>query len=260
MAGLAGCTSQREPTSDAINQEQKTRIEELEALVKSKDKQIEELHREDSISEFSTDIIERAETMARDARNATVTVGGEGGSGGTGWILDANKGYVVTNSHVVIDNNSFSIQTFDGDSSSATRIGYYEDMIPDVALLQMDLEGIQELPIGDRSNLTKDDPLVTIGHPGTIGNWIMTLGRHKEYDEVFDTLYSTVPTSRGNSGGPLLTLEGNVVGVVSGSRLANDSEDDFSKSDVLYTQLPERDKLTTSAPVETLLESVDEWT
>uniref|UniRef100_A0A7D6CR03 Trypsin-like peptidase domain-containing protein n=1 Tax=Natrinema zhouii TaxID=1710539 RepID=A0A7D6CR03_9EURY len=266
VAGLAGCTdtdgffAPSNTTENAENDAQRERIEELEDRIESKNERIEALHREESISEFSTDIVEQAEAMAKAARESVVTVSGDR-AGGTGWVLDATKGHVVTNSHVVTGDESFSIETFGGDTGSATRVGYYREMIPDVALLQTDLDGLQELPTGDESTLRPGDPLVTIGHPGSIGNWIMSMGRHEEYDARFETLYSTVPTSQGNSGGPLLTLEGDVVGIVSGSRVPErGGEGDFSKSEVVYTQLPEPERSTTSAPVETLLESVDEWT
>lgn len=269
VAGLAGCVSLQDAVSqsddtgsqsDTTNEELRARIQELEAIIASKNERIEALHREESISEFSTEVVDQAAAMATDARKAVVTVSGADGSMGTGWVLDARRGYVVTNSHVVVEDDSFTIETFDGDRGSAARIGYYQEMIPDVALLQTDVGGLRELPTGDETALTPEDPVVTIGHPGSVGDWIMTMGRHEEYEAHFDTLLSTVPTARGNSGGPLLTLDGSVVGVVSGERKQEGSDDDFSKSETVYTQLPEIPELTTASSASVLLNSVDEWT
>ena len=207
--------------------------------------------------EFSSDTFERAEATARDARAGVVTVRGENGSGGTGWVIDADRGHVVTNSHVVAESTSVSVETFAGASGRATRIGYHESLVPDVALLETNADGLEELPVGDESALEPGDPLVTVGHPGNAGNWIMSIGRHDSYEPGIDWLLSTVPTSRGNSGGPLMTVDGEVVGIVSGS--TRESRDDYSKSDELYTELPSTPSLTTSVPATTMVESLDEW-
>ena len=207
--------------------------------------------------EFSSDAFERAEATARDARAGVVTVRGENGSGGTGWVIDADRGHVVTNSHVVAESTSLSIETFAGASGGAARIGYHESLVPDVALLETDADGLAELPVGDESDLEPGDPLVTVGHPGNVGNWIMSIGRYDSYEPGIDWLLSTVPTSRGNSGGPLMTVGGEVVGVVSGT--TRESRDDYSKSDELYAELPSTPSLTTSVPATTAIESLDEW-
>jgi serine protease Do len=207
--------------------------------------------------EFSSDAFERAEATARDARDGVVTVRGENGSGGTGWVIDADRGHVVTNSHVVAESTSFSIETFAGATAGAARIGYHESLVPDVALLETDADGLTELPVGNEADLEPGDPLVTVGHPGAVGNWIMSIGRHDSYEPGIDWLLSTVPTSRGNSGGPLMTVDGEVVGVVSGS--TRESRDDYSKSDELYTELPSTPSLTTSVPATTAVESLEEW-
>jgi S1-C subfamily serine protease len=271
-AGIAGCSSlqtselQSNTTSSGSNsttQDLRERITELEATVAAKNARIEELEQGDSTTtpsqEFPSDVFEQAETMARDARNGIVTIRGESGSSGTGWILDSDQGHIVTNSHVVADSESFSIETFEGATGSATRVGYHEDLIPDVALLETNLNGLQEFSVGDESTLDKGDPLLTIGHPGNVGNWIMSIGRHDSYERGFNWLLSTVPTSSGNSGGPLLTVDGDVVGVVSGTTSMGDARDAHSKSDKLYAELPSSQELTTSTPVSTLIESVNEW-
>lgn len=272
-AGIAGCSSlqssgsQPNTTSSGsrnTTQELRDRISELEATVEEKNERIEELEQGDSSTtptqEFSDDVFEQAETMARDARHGIVTVRGDGGSSGTGWVLDSDQGHIVTNSHVVADSESFSIETFEGTTETATRIGYHEDLQPDVALLETDLTELQELPVGDESTLSKEDPLVTIGHPGNAGNWIMSIGRHESYERDLDWLLSTVPTSSGNSGGPLLTVDGDAVGVVSGSTTMENGPDENSKSDELYAELPSSSELTTSSPASRLIESIDEWT
>lgn len=208
--------------------------------------------------DFPTDVFERAESTAKAARAAVVTLSGERGGGGTGWVIDADRGRIVTNSHVVAESASLSVETFGGETGDAARVGYYEDLIPDVALVETDPDGLEELPLGDESDLERGDPLLTVGHPGSVGEWIMSIGRHESYEPGIDWLLSTVPTSQGNSGGPLLTVDGDVVGVVSGS--TSGSNEDYSKSETLYTELPSSEELTTSVPAATLVEPVDGWT
>lgn len=271
--GIAGCSSSQLPEtqnnttsvgSESTIQELRERIEELETTVAAKNARIQELEQSESTTtstqDFPADVFEQAEAMAKDARNGIVTIDDGGGFGGTGWVVDSSQGYIVTNSHVVAESESFSIETFEGETGSATRIGYYEDLIPDIALLQTNLSGLQQLSLGDESSLIMGDPLLTVGHPSSVGNWIMSIGQHDSYERGMDWLLSTVPTSQGNSGGPLLTVDGDVVGVVSGSTSMGNNRGDYSKSDKLYTELPTSQELTTSSPVSTLLGSINEWT
>ena len=211
-------------------------------------------------SEFSEETAQRARETGHEVRRAVVKVRQDRGRGqaeATGWVLDAERGYVVTNSHVVQGGETFAIETFDGETGSAERIGYHRDLQPDVALLETDLGGLPELPTGDSTALETGDPLLTVGHPGSAGEWIITLGRFQMYREGIDWVLSSVPTDRGNSGGPLVTLEGDVVGVVSGT--TRESEP-LSKPDEVFTELPEPERSTTASSVEALRASIDEWT
>lgn len=275
LVGLAGCatlgdgdaeqnaTAASESDLEELSRaELVARIEALEETIAAKNERIRELEdrgETDSARspEFSQDVFERAKTTARNARSAVVTVRGAS-AGGTGWVLDAEKGHVVTNAHVVIDDESFTIGTFDGKTGTATRVGYHREMMPDLALIQTDLDGLSEFSIGDESTLDTGDPLLTIGHPGRYGDWIMSIGRYDSYRSFSDWMLSTVPTSRGNSGGPLFTPDGDVVGVISGTTRSGETED-YSKSDELYAEFPEVGELTTSNPVTTLMDSVNEW-
>lgn len=212
-------------------------------------------------SEFSDETTRRARETGLEARRAVVKLerdAGRGTSGGTGWVVDAENGRVVTNSHVVNEAASYSVETFDGDTGTAERVGYHRDLQPDVALLETDLDGLTELPTGDHTALETGDPLVTVGHPGSVGDWIISLGRFQAFREGMSWVFSTVPTDKGNSGGPLVTLDGTVVGVVSGSLSAEDER--LSKPDRVFTELPTLEGSTTATDAGTLRESIEEWT
>lgn len=274
LAGLAGCSGLDEVYSsengtiasesdveELSREELVARIEALEETIAAKTERIDELEsrvetNSSARAEFSRDVFDQAERTARDARNAVVTVRGSRGAG-TGWVLNAEQGHIVTNSHVVADETSFTIETFEGRTDTATRVGYHRNLTPDVALVQTDLAGLSEFSTGDESTLTEGDPLLTVGHPGRYGDWIMSIGRFDSYSSFSDWVLSTVPTSQGNSGGPLFTLDGDVVGVVSGT--TSGERRDYSKSDELYAEFPDVAEFTTSTPVTTLMDSVDEW-
>lgn len=165
---------------------------------------------------------QRAKQVGVQVREAVVVVGHATDvpgrrSQGTGWLYDDRV--VVTNSHVVGQVDSPTVETFGGETREASLLGRVRDMRPDVAALELDgAVGADPLPRGSRADLADDQPLVQVGHPGMVGRWAIALGRFHTYDERFDWLLSTVPSEQGNSGSPLVTLDGRVVGLTSGTR------------------------------------------
>ena len=130
---------------------------------------------------------------------------------GTGWVLDDS--HVVTNAHVVERGDGITCYTLGGDELPVERVG--TSRRPDVALLRTDGDLPAALPTGSAADVERGQPLVQVGHPGSVGNWVVSLGRFSGRTGVFgsgDTLRSTVPTAQGNSGSPLVTLDGDVVG------------------------------------------------
>jgi S1-C subfamily serine protease len=198
----------------------------------------------------------RASEVGTSVRESVVKLT-TGRSGGTGWLV--GDGEIVTNSHVADAAPTLSVETFDGRTGSAQRVGYHEELIPDVALLETDLSG-PALPLGSDDDLERGDPLVTVGHPASVGDWIISLGRFLTVREPVNWVLSTVPTDHGNSGGPLLTLDGSVVGVVSGStRPPAADRVDFSRNETAFTELPEKPEQTTAVTLDALEASLSEW-
>ncbi|MBX0323350.1 serine protease [Halomicroarcula sp. F13] len=206
--------------------------------------------------EFSQATRERASEVGTAVRDSVVVLR-DGNAGGTGWVV--GEGEIVTNAHVADGSPTLSVETFDGATGTAERVGYHEDLRPDLALLETDLS-VPPLSLGNVEDLSRGDPLVTVGHPGRLGQWIISLGRYLRVLDGIDWLLSTVPTQRGNSGGPLVTLDGDVVGVVSGSTTGPESSrPDFSRNETAYTEFPELAERTTSVPVDTLEASLSDW-
>jgi|GEM_PF-1863262 len=209
-----------------------------------------------SKSSFSEETLATAKAVGTTVQRSVVKVEGSSGSGGTGWVYADDQ--IVTNAHVVRGDTSYTVTTFDGETADAERIGYDEDMQPDVGLLSADVS-TPPLPRGSVDDLSKGDPLLTVGHPSRVGEWLISLGRFTRYDQRINWVLSTVPTRNGNSGGPLVTTNGDVIGLLSGSTTLGQN-DPITKSDRVFTEFPKPDQYTTGNPVSSVEELVTQWT
>jgi S1-C subfamily serine protease len=146
-------------------------------------------------------------------------VGSQPEARGTGVLLDPN-GYIVTNNHVVEGNQSLSVLLANGDKRSAKLVG--TDSFSDLAVLKIDGSGFPIALLGDSSGLQPGQMVVAIG--SALGDFrntvtmgvISALGRSLETDKGFnqeDLIQTDAAINRGNSGGPLLNLRGEVVGI-----------------------------------------------
>jgi S1-C subfamily serine protease len=147
---------------------------------------------------------------------------------GSGWVFD-DEGHVVTNQHVVDGADKVTVTFQDGTEVDATVVG--SDSSTDVAVLKLASvpDSVEPLELGSTSTLELGDPLVAIGSPlglqGTVTAGIVSgLGRDIEAPNGF-TIDGAVQTdaalNHGNSGGPLLDLDGRVVGM--NAQIASDS-------------------------------------
>jgi len=135
---------------------------------------------------------------------------------GSGVVIDAAKGYVLTNHHVVGGADDITVTLQDGRDVKAKLIG--SDPDTDVALLQIPAERLQALPIADSSQLRVGDFVVAVGDPFGLGQtatsgMVSALGRSglgKGFQNFIQTDASINP---GNSGGALVNLRGELVGI-----------------------------------------------
>ena len=142
---------------------------------------------------------------------------------GSGWIYDA-EGHVITNAHVVEGADSFTVTFQDGTEVDATLVG--KDTFQDVAVLQLDLSGGQQVPavatVGDSSAMRAGDPVVALGTPlgqfansvsdGIIGGLDRSLDTGAGY-RLAHLIQHDADLSSGNSGGPLVNMQGEVIGM-----------------------------------------------
>ena len=139
---------------------------------------------------------------------------------GSGVIVDADKGYVITNNHVVDGADTIKVRLSDDREFTAKLIG--KDPQTDVAVLQIKADSLHALPIGDSSKLEVGDFVVAIGSPfnlrQTVTSGIVSgLSRRTGISEggYEDFIQTDASINPGNSGGALVNLRGELVGIPS---------------------------------------------
>lgn len=136
---------------------------------------------------------------------------------GSGVIVDAEQGFIITNHHVVEGATSINVQLHDGRTMEAELIG--SDESTDVALIQIVAEDLTDIEMADIDTVQVGDYVVAIGNPFGIGQTVTSgivsaLGRtglnNNNYEDFIQT---DAAINVGNSGGALVDLEGRLIGI-----------------------------------------------
>ncbi len=136
---------------------------------------------------------------------------------GSGVIVDARNGYVITNNHVIDKADEITVTLNDGRQLAAKLIG--TDPESDVAVVKVESKDLTELPVADSAQLQVGDFVVAIGNPFGLGQTVTSgivsaLGRSglgiEGYEDFIQTDASINP---GNSGGALVNLRGELIGI-----------------------------------------------
>lgn len=136
---------------------------------------------------------------------------------GSGVIIDAEKGYVVTNNHVVDNADEIIVKLTDGRELKAKKLGADEQS--DIALLKIEPENLNAVPLANSDKLLVGDFVVAIGNPfglnQTVTSGIVSaLGRSGlNIGGYEDFIQTDAAINRGNSGGALVNLKGELVGI-----------------------------------------------
>ncbi|KGD70499.1 serine endoprotease [Tatumella morbirosei] len=137
---------------------------------------------------------------------------------GSGVVINAEKGYVVTNNHVVENASTIQVQLSDGRRFDAKVIG--KDPQSDIALIQLkDAKNLTAIKMADSDNLQVGDYTVAIGNPYGLGETVTSgivsaLGRSGLNVENYENFIQTdAAINRGNSGGALVNLNGELIGI-----------------------------------------------
>ncbi len=144
----------------------------------------------------------------------------EFGGGGSGVIVDVDRGYIITNHHVVERADEIKVFTKDGDEYLAEIVG--SDKGTDIAVLKIEpTEDMVAIDLGDSSSLRVGDFALAIGAPfglsQTVTSGIISaLGRPQMTSDGFGEMIQTdAAINPGNSGGALIDMDGNLVGIPS---------------------------------------------
>ncbi len=136
---------------------------------------------------------------------------------GSGVVVDAEQGYVLTNNHVIAGATHISVTLADGRSFAAEVIGTDPDT--DLAMIRIPPDNLRALPLADSNQLRVGDFVVAVGNPFGLGQTVTSgivsaLGRAGfrglEFQNFIQTDASINP---GNSGGALINLRGELVGI-----------------------------------------------
>lgn len=138
-------------------------------------------------------------------------------SAGSGVIIDAVRGHVVTNHHVVKDAERIAVTLRDGRQLEGKVMG--SDAGTDVALIRVEPKGLKGVTIGDSDALKVGDVVLAIGNPFGLGQTVTSgivsaLGRSGLQAENYEDFIQTdAPINPGNSGGALINTKGDLIGI-----------------------------------------------
>ena len=148
-------------------------------------------------------------------RNA---LGQTGEGAGSGWIIDKD-GYVVTNNHVVEGADSITVTLDDGRTFVAEKVG--NDWLTDLAVLKINADNLVQAARGDSDELEAGEWVLAIGNSLNLGvtpseGIVRSLGVSMTVSPgqtLSDLVGTSAPINPGNSGGPLVNMQGEVVGI-----------------------------------------------
>jgi Do/DeqQ family serine protease len=142
---------------------------------------------------------------------------GQVGGTGSGVIVDASDGYILTNHHVVADADEIQVTLSDGRTLDAEIVG--SDDGTDIALIKVEPDNLIEMPIGDSSTVRVGDFVIAIGNPYGLDNTVTSgivsaLGRTGINRGGFENFIQTdASINPGNSGGALVNMDGELIGI-----------------------------------------------
>ncbi len=188
-----------------------------------------------ALGAFSPSSTPTVAEIARGVQPATVFVDGQSGGktveSGSGWILDASRGLVVTNDHVAeaAESLKVAVGVENGAAAKQERAATIVGAAPceDIALLKLaDTNGLKQFTLADQASLSGGDDVVALGFPanasqanrlivtsGTVSDPRTTFKAGGEVADLPNVIQTTATINPGNSGGPLVDTHKRLVGM-----------------------------------------------
>jgi serine protease Do/serine protease DegQ len=138
-------------------------------------------------------------------------------SAGSGVVIDARRGYILTNAHVVENASTITVTLEDGRDLPASVVG--SDEASDIAVLKIKPTRLTQIRLGDSSKVEVGDFVVAIGNPFGLHNTVTSgivsgLGRSSLASDGYEDFIQTdASINPGNSGGALVNLRGELIGI-----------------------------------------------
>ncbi|GDY19912.1 hypothetical protein LBMAG56_12570 [Verrucomicrobiota bacterium] len=156
--------------------------------------------------------------LAADARKSVVIVSHFGRDGkpdgvGAGFVISAD-GLIATSLHVIGEARPMTVQLHNGKTHDVTEVFAWDRKL-DLAIVRIDADGLSPLPLGDSDTLRPGTPVVAIGNPHGLDHSVVqgVVSARRDFDMV-EMIQVAIPVEPGNSGGPLLDMEGRVHGIL----------------------------------------------
>jgi len=147
---------------------------------------------------------------------------------GSGFVIDANKGIIVTNRHVVEESGKYTYKVVTSNGKTLQVLKILQDPVNDLAFVFVNAQAVKlhALQLGDSDHLELGQTVIAIGtpfgeFPSTVTSGIIS-GLHRKVDApdmwgynktYFDVIQTDAAINPGNSGGPLINLAGQVIGI-----------------------------------------------
>ncbi len=131
-------------------------------------------------------------------------------------VIVSKEGHILTNHHVIADMTEIRVLLTDGRNVAAKLIG--TDQNTDIAVLKIGAGEIQALPLGDSEGVFQGQQVVAVGNPygldgtATFGK-VSATGRRTGNDSGLEYIQTDAAVNQGNSGGPLLNIRGEIIGI-----------------------------------------------
>ena len=151
-------------------------------------------------------------SIIEDVIQSVVSVGTDKGQG-SGVVID-DRGFIVTNHHVIDGADIIRILTYSGKIYDAALIGYND--VADIAVIKVDIE-LESLRFGDSDDVKVGEKVIALGNPAglsfTVTEGIVSAVHRKGPNNLDIYLQTDVPINPGNSGGPLVSANSRIIGI-----------------------------------------------